>query len=251
VVKYFKLFKTLALTHVWLRGLTNIVSFFAINQKAFKKIFMLLFPVVVLSGNLDQFLNLQLEMALNNPDGAQRLIYLYGFLTIVSGAIFPVLLFSLCIFAIKSQLEDKHSLEEFIAKYLNQIFIESFRSWGKIILWSLLLILPGIWKFIEYSLVPFIVTSLPEYQDGKVDALRASAKLAKKQYLKTSCVLVIFHLFIPAIFSVVFDSYRLIWKTPIGSLLLSALDTYLLLLSVQLLFYIFTSEVKKHDQSYI
>lgn len=243
--------KTQLLTHPALRDLNTKVDFFSLNQKAFKKIFLPLLAVVVLSSNLDQFLNIQLESALNNPEGAQQQVYLYGFFALISGTVFPVILLSLCLYSLNSLLNWRNSLEEFLSKYLNQIFIESFRSWGKIILWSLLFILPGIWKFIEYSLVPFIVTSMPEYDEGKVDALEASAKLVKKHWLKVTCILVLFHLFIPAIISVLFDSYRLIWKTPFGSLLLSALDTYLLLISVQLLFNILTSEVKKHEQSYI
>ena len=159
--------------------------------------------------------------------------------------IFPVLLIATALFAL-STIADV-ALGDFFKKYLNQIFIESLRAWGKTLLWSLLLVLPGVWKNLELSLVPFVVTSSEKYDEGKLDALKASTIVFRRHWFKILAVLFIFHLFVPLILTSLFDSYRLIWKTPIASLLLSLLDTYLILVSTQLLFNIFQNEVRKHE----
>ncbi|KHD87065.1 MAG: hypothetical protein OM95_16535 [Bdellovibrio sp. ArHS] len=223
------------------------MNFFAENLQVFKKVCLPLFALVVLSSNIDQYLNLHIENALRDPHGAQQQVYWLGFLSIISSVVFPVLLITLALYALNTLTGWNKTLGEFMEKNLNQVFIETLRSWGKTLLWSLLLILPGLWKYIEYSLVPLVVTSSERYDQGKEDALQRSAQIVRRNWPKVLGVFVLFHLFIPVVLSALFDAYRLIWKTPVASLTLSALDTYLLVLSTQILFNIFRSEVRKHD----
>lgn len=223
------------------------MNFFAENLRVFKKVFLPLFALVVLSSNIDQYLNLHIENALRDPQGAQGQVYFFGFLSILTSIIFPVLLVSVALYALNTMTGWTASLKDFLSKYLNQMFIETLRSWGKTLLWSLLLILPGLWKFIEYSLVPLVVTSSQRYDEGREDALQRSAQIVRHHWGKVLGVFLLFHLFVPVVLSAFFDSYRLLWKTPIQSLVLSALDTYLLLVSTHILFNIFRSEVRKHD----
>ncbi|WP_373999586.1 hypothetical protein [Bdellovibrio bacteriovorus] len=223
------------------------MNFFAENLQVFKKVCLPIFALVVLSSNIDQYLNLHIENALRDPNGAQQQVYWLGFLSIISSVVFPVLLITVALYALNTLTGWTQTLGEFMEKNLNQVFIETLRSWGKTLLWSLLLILPGVWKYIEYSLVPLVVTSSKPYEEGKEDALQRSAQIVRKNWFKILAVFVFFHLFVPVTLSALFDAYRLIWKTPMASLALSALDTYLLILSTQILFNIFRSEVRKHD----
>lgn len=151
---------------------------------------------------------------------------------------------SIALYALNTLTGWKNSLTDFLKKNLNQIYIESLRSWGKTLLWSLLLILPGFWKYIELSLVPFVVTSSAKYDEGKEDALKKSAEIVHRHWLQILGVFFLFHLLIPLMLSALFDSYRSLWKTPLQSLALSALDTYLLLISTHILFNIFRREEK-------
>lgn len=242
---------SLPLTHPLFPEVNTEVNFFTENLRVFKKVFLPLFALVIFSSNVDQYLNLQMENALSNPEGAQQQIYVIGFLSILSSVIFPVLLMTLALYALNSLSDITKSLDTFLHKNLSQIFIETLRSWGKTLLWSLLFILPGLWKYIEYSLVPLVVTSSRDYDDGKEDALKRSSQIVRKHWLKVTGVFVLFHLFFPICLSVFFDSYRLIWKTPFASLTLSALDTYLLLISIHILFNIFKSEEKKHGPTHV
>ncbi|WP_374028742.1 hypothetical protein [Bdellovibrio bacteriovorus] len=223
------------------------MKFFAENLQVFKKVFLPLFVLVVLSSNIDQYLNLHIESALRDPNGAQQQVYLWGFLSIISSIVFPVLLMTVALYALNTLVGFADGLESFLGKNLNQVAIETLRSWGKTLLWSLLFILPGVWKYIEYSLVPLVVTTSKRYDEGKEDALQKSSQIVRRNFGKVFGVFVLFHLFLPVLLSGLFDSYRLVWKTPLASLVLSALDTYLLLVSTHILFNIFRSEVRKHD----
>lgn len=227
------------------------MNFFTENLKVFKKIFIPLFALVVLSSNIDQYLNMQMEMALRNPDGAQGLVYWYGFFSLLSSVVFPVILMSFALFAFKPLHDFSNTLGAFIQKYLNQMFIETLRTWGKTLLWSLFLILPGIWKYLELSLVPLVVTFSKNYDEGHVDALKLSSQIFRRRWVKITALFLVFHVMTPLLLSVFFDAYRLIWKTPLSSLILSALDTYLLLISTHLLFIIFKNEVNQNDPSHV
>ncbi|WP_413561437.1 hypothetical protein [Bdellovibrio sp. HCB209] len=223
-----------------------VVKFFAENLKVFKKVAIPLFLLVVLSSNIDQFLNIRVEEALRDPMGAAPHVYWFGFLSIISSIIFPILLITTALYPMKSS-RFTTGLNDFYGKYIQQIFIETLRTWGKTLLWSLLFILPGIWKYLEYSMVPFVVTGSVPYDDGKLDALQASAKIFRRHWFKILGILILFHLFIPLVLTSIFDSYRLLWETPVTSLLLNLLDTYLIIISTQLLFNVFQNEVRRHD----
>ena len=220
------------------------------NLQVFKTIALPLFILVILSSTLDQYLNMRVEEILRDPSGVTTSLYIFGFISLISGVIFPVFLFTLALFALRSLEGWKQGLGEFFHHYINQIFIETLRSWGKTLSWALLFIIPGFWKFLEYSLVPFVVTASPRYDLGQEDALEASSQVFRKHWGKILSVLILFHVFIPLVLTGLFDAYRLIWKTPVQSLLLNLLDTYLLLLSTQILFRIFRSEVPA-DESHV
>lgn len=63
---------------------------------------------------------------------------------------------------------------------LKNLIAESIRVLMKILLFSLLLIIPGIYKAIRLSLVPYIVLFNSAYQKGEVDALKHSHQLTRK-----------------------------------------------------------------------
>lgn len=217
------------------------------NLQVFKTIALPLFVLVVLASNLDQYLNLRVETILRDPMGVTGSLYIFGFISLISGIVFPVFLFTLVLYALRAIEGHDQGLGEFFHRHINQIFIESLRSWGKTLLWALLFILPGFWKYLQYCLVPFVVTASPRYDAGNEDALEASARIFKKHWGKILGVLILFHVFIPLVLTGLFDAYRLLWKTPIASLCLNLLETYLLILSTQVLFRIFRSEVPPNE----
>jgi hypothetical protein len=222
------------------------VNFFAKNLSIFKKIALPLFALVVLSNSIEQYINLNLEQLMQSPNGMGSLFYFYGFISILCSVIFPVLEIATALFPFSPNHSSKN-LTHFLEDNTEQLFIETLRSWGKSLLWALCFIFPGIWKYFEYSLVPFVVTCSQDYQEGKIDALEGSGIIFRRHWIKILGLMGVFHLFIPLVITTLFDPYRLIWKTPMASLALSLLDTYLLIISTQLLFGFIKKEVTSHD----
>ena len=70
------------------------------------------------------------------------------------------------------------SLWVFVKKHSRPLFVESLRVLTYVLLWSFLFILPGVYKQIRWTFVPFIVYFDPNYEKGDVDPLEESAKLS-------------------------------------------------------------------------
>ena len=182
-----------------------------------------------------------------------QLVWFYGFFSLVLGIIFPILGILIVVYGAKTPEANEKGLLEFIQKTIEPMSIEILRSWGKTLLWSLLLLLPGLWKYTEYTLIPFVVALSPKYQRGEEDALLASARLVKSNLLKICAILTFFHLIFPSLLTVFFDDYRLIWDTPIAAVLLTLVDVFLFIFSTQLLLMVFESEGQgsSHAESYV
>ena len=111
--------------------------------------------------------------------------------------------------------------------------IEVLRTWGKILQWSFLAIIPGFVKYFFYTLVPYVIVQSRVYERGEVDALELSTQIVKQNVWKILGLVLLFHIFIPLVLTTLFDEYRMIRQTPVACLLLTLLDTYLLLISTQ------------------
>ncbi|MCB0350387.1 MAG: hypothetical protein KDD38_04330 [Bdellovibrionales bacterium] len=68
---------------------------------------------------------------------------------------------------------------DFSQKHVMPLTIESIRALAITLLWTLLLIVPGIFKYIRFFFVPYVVIADPEYSLGKRDALEYSNQLVK------------------------------------------------------------------------
>ncbi len=67
----------------------------------------------------------------------------------------------------------------FAKKYIKPLTAESLRALAMTILWTLVFIVPGIFKYVRYFLVGYVVVADPEYEAGNVDALKESNRLVK------------------------------------------------------------------------
>lgn len=79
--------------------------------------------------------------------------------------------------------------EPFDRPYLVTYLAEYLRVLGRILLWGLLLIIPGCIKSIQYSLVPFVVFFSADYEKGEVDALELSRKLVKPVFWPIAAII--------------------------------------------------------------
>lgn len=218
------------------------MSFFKDNFLVLKKGFLPLLLIWIISSSVDQYLGERIEAIMRSPAGLDYSLIIFSLLSIASGLLFPLVMISIGILAITKPQEN---LADFLGKSFNQMIIEELRSWGKILLYSLFLIIPGIVKYIQLCFVQFVVTTLPEYEQGKVDALQFSKKVVNKTFLPTLGTLILFHFLLPLLITALFDEYKVIWKTPVQSIVLAALGSYLSLMGLHLLFKIYNSHAKE------
>lgn len=221
------------------------MSFFARNLQIFKRIGLPLYVLHLIYVSLDQYLTTSTEAILRSAEGMTRWVWIYGMSSLLVGILFPILGILVIIYGAKEKDPNESGLWDFVHTYLSQLFREILRSWGKTLLWSLLFILPGIWKYLQYLMIPFVVTLSKAYDRGELDALQASAAVAKGNLLKVLAVLLVFHLFLPMVLTVLFDDYRVIWNTPVSAAALTLLDMYLFIFSTQLLLTIFEKQTQE------
>lgn len=187
--------------------------------------FLLIFSAVVISANIDQYLNKQIEEIIRSPSGLSNMIWLWGALSLGSSLFFPLILSLLT----AQLLVGLHvSLAKIFSSYFELAFIETLRAWGKTFLWCFVFILPGVVKFTYYQMSPFIVMFSKKYKAGEVDALEHSKLISKKFWLELNIWLTVFYLVVPLITSSLLDKYRRYSTNPISALLCSLLETFFL-----------------------
>jgi hypothetical protein len=103
--------------------------------------------------------------------------------------------------------------------------IETLRAWGKTFLWSFLFFLPGVIKYINYILTPFVVMFSRKYKRGEVDALEYSTLISKKFFWSIKMWLGLFYVRVPVLFYALFDEYRVLSTHPVAATLVVGLET--------------------------
>jgi len=180
-------------------------------KSVFTPFFLLIFSAMFLSTLTDQFIALKVERLVSSPKGLSDMIWVWGLLSLVSAIFFPMLFAVLCSYNI---VKRPPKLSDYFKENLELSMIESLRSWGKSFMWSLLFILPGIAKFILYTLTPYVVLFSKKYKDGSVDALQYSTEICRANLKKINTWLTVFYLVIPVLIYAVAEPYRLLRDYP-------------------------------------
>jgi len=188
---------------------------------------LLIFSALVFSNYTDQFLQKQVEDIISSKDGLSNLIWLWGFLSVLSAILFPLLISLLCAFVL---VASPQKLGDFLAKNLELSFLETLRAWGKTFLWSFLFIIPGVIKYIDYILTPFVVMFSQRYKNGEVDALEYSAQISKKFWWNLKIWLGVFYVIIPLALYTLFDEYRVFATHPVSATAVALLESIIELL---------------------
>lgn len=183
-----------------------------LNLKTFfSPLFLLIFSATLLYTLTDQFVTKQVELLISSKDGLSNMIFFWGFVSIFSSLVFPLLASTICSYYF---VKTDKTLTSFFATYFELGFIESLRSWGKVFLWGFLLILPAFYKYIQLVLTPYVVFFSKKYQQGKVDALDYSKLFSKKFWWRLKLYLTFFMLVVPACKYYFFDNFVQFSETP-------------------------------------
>ena len=171
----------------------------------------------------DQVLTSKVESIVSSKDGLSNMIWVWGGLSLLSAILFPMIMAMLCSYSILGRTDS--AATDFMKSNIELSIIENMRAWGKAFMWSFLLILPGIAKFILYTLTPYVVLFSKNYKTGKVDALEYSTLITKKHLKEVNWWLTVFYLFIPTALYVIGEPYRLISETPAKATILILIRT--------------------------
>lgn len=193
----------------------------------------------VLTQVFDQWIMEQTSSALMDDSGQQFSIWAYASLSVLSSLLGPVVATILVL----SSWASTDSTLGFLKTHLTFLIREQLRVLGQVLLWGLVFILPGVLRFFELSLVPWVVCFDASYNRGQTDALRESRRLFYRVWFRLLALLVVFWMLIPLLLTGL-DSYRSYFETPWTAFPLTLLDIFIFLV-----FQWFVSKIweKAHD----
>jgi hypothetical protein len=197
------------------------MSFFRRFVTVLKRAGLPLLVISIFSSFLEQILTQVMEREMTSMSGASPLVWVYGGASILLSVLNPILI-SLFVIAALKPVPVGHSLLQHGA----QVTKEILRSAGKSISWGLLLIVPGVVRFIQFSFVCFVVLLDPEYELGKRDALKQSTQLVNRSFFQVLGVLILFSIVFPVLLTS-FDEYTLFLVHPMAALGFCCLDVVL------------------------
>lgn len=217
------------------------------NLLKLKSLYPILMLLFISNSLFEQFLMRKLEQTLRGSELATFNLFFFGSLNILSSLLFPSLISLFTIFFI---LRPERLFFLYISKnHIESFIIETLRSWGKMIWWGFLFILPGFYKMITYSYVPFVVLMSKSYARGEIDAIEESERVFSQKKIASFITLLSFQLLLPIMLSSLLDSYRNFNETPLLALGSSILQGMLGLLGFLVLLEIYnqtqSSEMKE------
>lgn len=192
--------------------------------------FLPLYSAVVIGLIIDQSLNQEIESILRSPDGFSHRVWIWGGLSLISSLVFPVLFTLLSCFFMTEKIRGFFfsQLPEFLKKHFEMTLLESIRAWAFMFLWFFVLFFPMVYKFVSYTMTPFLVVYSPAYARGEINALKTSEVIAKEFFIKLFLLLVCFYVVLPAVSTLVFDQYKVIRNYPLQALALAGVDAFVI-----------------------
>jgi hypothetical protein len=109
----------------------------------------------------------------------------------LADGILVLLILSWGIPKIRALTEAHFQQHPFNESYLGSFLAEYFRVLANVILFGLLLFLPGFYKYCRLIFVPYITLFARPYREGKIDALELSTNLTKGRFARLAVLLVV------------------------------------------------------------
>jgi hypothetical protein len=180
---------------------------------------LLLLPIQFIYTALDQLTSTRLENALMNKVLFQNFeLVFFGSISITLNIFFPLLASLISYYFIGRTAGSISSpVSIFFKTKLNHYLIENIRAWGKILTYSLFFLLPGLLQWLKLSFVPLISLFSEDYENGKIDALKASRSLTANIRIRIFLLLMLFSFFLPAISTALFDDHRQLFQDPFSA----------------------------------
>lgn len=205
---------------------------------------MLLFAFLLIELSQHHFVNM-LSVATSMQNDMLKVLALLGQLfTSITEYVFLAMLVPLRVMIFEG-LHAEETFSNFTKKHVLPLAAEGLRAMGVVILWTILLIIPGIFKYVRLTFVPYVVVADPEYGAGRRDALKYSDQITKGftlQLFGILCVLVLLEM--------VRGSFRenfMLQQSPVFALLGGAAFFAVSLFANILLFKVYLLRVKRYE----
>ncbi len=177
-----------------------------------------MFPVTFLYLLSDQTITQVVQAQLYATNTNEIFLWSLVAVSILVNFLFPLMMLVLIYAGI-------HNLKlQTVFDKLNLLVIEELRAWGTSALWTLVFIIPGLIKMVQFLFVPLIVLSDSEYNQGRVDALAKSKALSDKVFWPLCFILIFFTAVLPLLMSPL-NEFKQIAFSPGTAIPLVAVDT--------------------------
>jgi len=196
----------------------------------------------ILSQLFDQWLLRLTHEAMMADSGVQARVFGLAAISVLSSILVP-LVATLTVLAGWHQVayettthtEDRSTTVAFVQKHWEDLIREQLRAMGSIMMWSFLLIIPGLIRFFELCFLPWVVCFDSQYQKGERDALKESRRVFYLVWPKLTALLILFWIVVP-LFLTTLDRFRSYFESPGTAIGLSLVDAVLFILFQWLLF---------------
>lgn len=195
------------------------MPFFSTFFSIVKRVGWLLLLLAIFFSSLEYWLTTQIQAEVSSLEGTSGWLWVLGGASLVVSLLAPLFSILLILAALKSTANPLW----FFSQHFSQTLIEQVRAMGKILSWSLLLIIPGFIRFMDLLFVPFIVTMDSNYQSGRLDALKHSTRIFRSNWFKILNWVFLFSVVLPLSLTA-FDGYKLIFETPMEALLFQSVQ---------------------------
>lgn len=189
------------------------------------------FLILLIYQAIDAGVNNFLEILFRSPDGTPNWVWFVAGFSVLINILFPVMISFWLLASVKASRNWQGDFQ--------QMLIETLRVWGKILLYTLFIVIPGFWKWAASIFVPYVVLFSKKYQDGNEDAILGSSQVFKRVWFRTLLILGLFSVLVPFVMTTSFDQYREIWVHPLGAVLIGLVDYISLILSLFFLLSLF------------
>lgn len=226
-------------------------AFMSFPQQVFrilKAVGPLLLAVTMVTTLIDQFANSQLEVLLQSDDGMGPRLWMVVGMSLMNSILFPTLLLSLMIYGSLPGEKNLRTLQAFLGRTIEQLYIETLRGWGSSIRWGLLLVIPGFIRVVQLIFIPYIVSLSAHYDQGRLDALKTSTRFTHKAIFSVLGWILLFYIAIPLMLSQVLDSSRLYSNTPLQAFLCNILDVIIAVVATSLFLGIFRGVCARQNE---
>lgn len=207
--------------------------------------------LLTVSTVIEQFLTGQIQAALQTSSTESQTSTLTIWVLALSTAfidlfmnLFMVLLFAFYLLKKGVHAEtgldrSAYSAAQYLSENVQQLVIEQIRVMGSVLLWSLFLLLPGLFRFMQLIFVPFVVLLDNNYRIGERDALQTSKALFMKAPLKTAATMIFLFVLWPLLSTLFFDEYLVFSQYPFQAFLIVCLESVMTLFGLFILYKIF------------